>query len=143
MKHIQQMIFKGLTENATVCPTENVFDVLHESSSYLFLFEAASASFCLTPSSHWWIDDLSHATFLLACFSTDHGGHEFSHGDAIDDDMIIPIILRGPGIKRNYTFNFEVGNQDIPPTVTWALGLTPSNWWTGKNRWEAFENLNP
>ena len=50
--------FKGLTEDATVCPTENVFGVLHKSServmfirSFLFLFEAASASFCLTPSS--------------------------------------------------------------------------------------------
>ena len=76
-------------------------------------------------------------------FSTDHGGHDFRHGEAIDEDMIIPVMLRGPGIKQNYTFNFEVGNQDIPPTVTWAMGLKPSNWWTGQNVWEAFESLNP
>ena len=75
--------------------------------------------------------------------STDHGGHDRDHGDPIDEDVIIPAILRGPGIKRNYTFNFEVSNQDIPPTVSWALGLTPSNWWSGKNMWEAFESLNP
>ena len=57
--------------------------------------------------------------------------------------MLIPMILRGPGIKRNYTFNYEVGNQDIVPTAMWALGLKPSKWWTGKVMWEAFEDLNP
>ena len=81
--------------------------------------------------------------FLRFCFSSDHGGHDFGHGEAIDDDMLIPMILKGPGIKRNYTFNYEVGNQDIVPTTMWALGLKPSKWWTGKVMWEAFEDLNP
>ena len=57
--------------------------------------------------------------------------------------MFIPMILRGPGIHKNHTFMFDVANQDVTPTVAYALGVKQSNWWTGKVMWEAFEDLNP
>ncbi len=56
---------------------------------------------------------------------------------------MIPMVLRGPGIKQNYTFQYEVANQDMAPTAMWAMGLKPSHYWTGKIMWEAFESLNP
>lgn len=27
--------------------------------------------------------------------SSDHGGHDYTHGDWIDDDILVPIFLRG------------------------------------------------
>ena len=65
-------------------------------------------------------------------FSTDHGGRNKEHTSFSRDNIAIPLLLKGPGIKQNYTIEGEPSILDIAPTVIRMLGLKPSPWWRGK-----------
>ena len=67
--------------------------------------------------------------------------YSYSHGWNDDRDMPIPMFLRGPGIKKNYEFEYTVRNYDIGATATYALGLRPNPWWNGQVMYEAFEHV--
>ena len=89
------------------------------------------------------IDDLDMADEVGVILSADHGGKGIgpvAHGWERDEDLMIPMFIRGPGVQQNHEFEFEVANEDIAPTVTYFLGLDPSPWWTGRTMFEAFEN---
>ena len=75
----------------------------------------------------------------LVMLSTDHGGYGRGHGRKNDGDLNIPIMLRGPNIKKNNLFKYQVYNKDVVPTALYALGLKPSVYWQGKVMTEAFE----
>jgi predicted AlkP superfamily pyrophosphatase or phosphodiesterase len=70
---------------------------------------------------------------------SDHGGHERSHGTDMPEDMTIPWIASGPGIRRGHTIQSEVRIYDTAPSVARALGVKPSPHWDGKAVEEAFE----
>ena len=47
--------------------------------------------------------------FILQVFiSSDHGGHGGRHGSAQDSDVIIPLFVRGPGVKKNHKIQTQV-----------------------------------
>ena len=77
---------------------------------------------------------------VLVTLSSDHGGLNYGHGSYADHDLMIPMFLRGPGVKVNYTFAFDVENKQMVPTAFYALGMKPSRWWKGKVMDEAFVN---
>jgi len=77
-----------------------------------------------------------NATVLL---TSDHGGHERSHGTEQPEDMTIPWIIAGPGVRRDYEIEMEVSLLDVAPTLARALGITPHPDWEGHCIDEVFE----
>ena len=78
------------------------------------------------------VDRLQQAGLLedtLLVLTADHGGHEHSHGSDSPEDMTVPLILRGPGIRAGAQLDGPVGIIDIAPTITHLLRLdTPATW---------------
>ena len=69
---------------------------------------------------------------------SDHGGYEKSHGDSHPDEMIVPFIISGKGVKKGYKINHPVFNYDLAPTVAWLLGFQLNEWVSGKPLKDAF-----
>jgi len=61
----------------------------------------------------------------------DHGGHDRHHGTEMPEDMIIPVIIHGKGLKGE--MQGEVSIKDIAPTIAALLGCAPALEWEGKN----------
>lgn len=70
---------------------------------------------------------------------SDHGGHDRDHGSDIPEDMTIPWIAAGPGIKAGYQIQGPVSLLDTAPTAAKILGLTPHPLWEGHPVDEIFE----
>ncbi|MCB9151381.1 MAG: alkaline phosphatase family protein [Caldilineaceae bacterium] len=76
------------------------------------------------------LDGLPDDTTLI--IQADHGGHERTHGTDMDDDMLIPWMITGPGIRQNYAIQSAVSLLDTAPTIAHLLGLTPHRDWEGR-----------
>lgn len=66
--------------------------------------------------------------------TTDHGAssHTKDHGTPDDQNILIPWIVYGPGIKRGYEIEARVNNLDTSPTILALLGLQPHSSWVGR-----------
>ncbi|NCO32304.1 MAG: hypothetical protein AUJ92_18990 [Armatimonadetes bacterium CG2_30_59_28] len=71
--------------------------------------------------------------------TADHGGHEKTHGTASDEDMTIPWICWGNGVKKSHLLQGRVGVCDTAATALSALGITPPEAWDGRVVSDAFE----
>jgi predicted AlkP superfamily pyrophosphatase or phosphodiesterase len=60
-------------------------------------------------------------TFIV---SADHGGHGTTHGTTAAEDMTIPWIAAGPGIKAGHEIRRPVSLMDTPATVMRAFGIS-------------------
>jgi len=60
-------------------------------------------------------------TFIV---TADHGGHAKTHGTSMSEDMTIPWIAAGPGIKAGYEIKQPVSLIDTAATVMRAFGIT-------------------
>lgn len=60
-------------------------------------------------------------TFIV---TADHGGHATTHGTSMSEDMSIPWIAAGPGIKAGYEIKQPVSLIDTAATVMRAFGIT-------------------
>ncbi|MEN6480529.1 MAG: alkaline phosphatase family protein [Anaerolineales bacterium] len=60
----------------------------------------------------------------------DHGGHERSHGTDLPEDMTIPLIMAGRGI-RHEQLNGDAQIIDVAPTVAKLVGLGIPEEWEG------------
>ena len=87
------------------------------------------------------IDDANMQDDVMVVLTTDHGGHRFSHGTQQDADWIVPMFIRGPGIKKNYEMEHEVRNIDVAATIARAMGYRSSVWWKGITLDQIFEEL--
>lgn len=86
------------------------------------------------------LDRLERAGQLdrTACIVTaDHGGHDRGHGLDIPEDMTIPWILSGPGVKPGYQLTAPVRLYDTAPTIAYLLGLPLPPEWQGQPVLEA------
>ncbi len=59
-------------------------------------------------------------TFIV---SSDHGGHGTTHGTTMPEDMTIPWIAAGPGVKAGHEIKQPVSLMDTPATVMRAFGI--------------------
>ena len=64
---------------------------------------------------------LREGTLIL--LTSDHGGHDQSHGSSSAEDMTIPWIVAGPGVVAGRTLSRRVVVYDTAATAMWALGL--------------------
>jgi len=71
----------------------------------------------------------------LIIITADHGGHQQTHGSRLSEDMTIPWIISGPGVRPG-PLNTPIQTTDTAATAAWALGLPlPTEW----NGWPVFE----
>jgi predicted AlkP superfamily pyrophosphatase or phosphodiesterase len=69
---------------------------------------------------------------------SDHGGHGRSHGTDADEDMLIPWILNGPGVRTGHEITSPVRIFDTAPTLAHVLELPRPREWDGAPVSEAF-----
>ncbi|MBL9131596.1 MAG: alkaline phosphatase family protein [Verrucomicrobiaceae bacterium] len=71
--------------------------------------------------------------------SADHGGHDKTHGLNIPDDMLIPWIAWGRGVRKNFTITAPVTTFDTAATALWLLDVPLPAEFDGKPVTSAFE----
>ena len=59
----------------------------------------------------------------VVIISADHGGHDKTHGLDIPDDMEIPWIAWGRGVKKGSAISAPVTTYDTTATALWLLGV--------------------
>ncbi len=64
--------------------------------------------------------------------SADHGGIGYGHGGQTLDEIEIPFILYGKGIKKGYSIKNKVYTYDNAATVAMLLGVKQPYAWIGK-----------
>jgi predicted AlkP superfamily pyrophosphatase or phosphodiesterase len=68
----------------------------------------------------------------LVIVTSDHGGHDHTHHTDLEEDLVVPLIMRGPGIPQNSEIGENVSIMDIAPTIVRFLGLPKPAGWQGK-----------
>jgi bisphosphoglycerate-independent phosphoglycerate mutase (AlkP superfamily) len=76
------------------------------------------------------------SVFIL---TADHGGHDIkdkhgiirgTHGDATADDVLIPWIAWGKGVKPGFQISAPIVQYDTAATALWLLGIrVPESFW--------------
>jgi len=79
---------------------------------------------------------LAGETVTLAL--SDHGGHDRTHGTDREEDMTIPWLLHGPGIRRGHEIQAPARIEDTCLTLARVLDLPASPAWEGKVIEECF-----
>lgn len=62
--------------------------------------------------------------------TSDHGGHDRTHGSDMPEDMIIPVIINGRDFKKGEITD-KVNIMDIAPTVAKLSAVLPDAEWEG------------
>jgi predicted AlkP superfamily pyrophosphatase or phosphodiesterase len=73
----------------------------------------------------------------MVIVTSDHGGHDTTHGFDVFEDMTIPWIVSGPGIL-SMQLTTQVHTMDTAATAAFALGLQLPPEWDGRPVYEAF-----
>lgn len=71
----------------------------------------------------------AHTTCII---QSDHGGHGQTHGTPMAEDMTIPWIISGAGVRQGYTITGDVHITDTAATIAHLLGIPAHRDWTGK-----------
>jgi phosphopentomutase len=69
----------------------------------------------------------------------DHGGHDRFHGTDMPEDMTIPWMMMGAGIRKGHAIQRAVSLLDTTPTIAHLLDLKPPREWEGASMDEAWE----
>jgi arylsulfatase A-like enzyme len=98
------------------------------------------------------INDAGLADSSVILLTADHGGHDVipaeakkgvtgTHGSPATEDVVIPWIAWGKGVKRHFTITSSVVIYDTAATALWLLGIeVPESFW-GRPVTSAFEKL--
>ena len=73
----------------------------------------------------------------LFIITSDHGGHGTIHGSSLPEDMTIPWVAFGAGIKPA-ALTSDINTVDTAATAAFALGLQIPSEWDGVPVYEAF-----
>ena len=85
------------------------------------------------------IKEAGIADTSVMIISADHGGHEKTHGLDIPEDMNIPWIAWGRGVKKNSVITAPVTTYDSAATALWLLDVPLPAEFDGKPVTSAFE----
>ena len=69
------------------------------------------------------IGEAGIADHSVVIISADHGGHAKTHGSKSDEDMQIPWLAWGDGVKKDFTVTAPVTTYDTAATALWLLGV--------------------
>ncbi|MDC8829359.1 alkaline phosphatase family protein [Alteromonas gilva] len=70
--------------------------------------------------------------------ASDHGGIGYGHGGETLDEMQVPVIINGPGIKHDFRINKPVYTYDTGATVAYLLDIPLHPAWVGRPIVNAF-----
>jgi len=70
--------------------------------------------------------------------TADHGGKGKGHGGKSLDEVQIPWIIAGPGVRKNHELKDVIITYDTAATLAWIMGLKQPQSWRGKPVQEAF-----
>jgi phosphopentomutase len=76
---------------------------------------------------------------VAVLLTSDHGGHDCSHGTDCVEDMTVPWMIAGPGIRHGYEIKTAVSLLDTAPTLARVLGIAPHPEWEGQCVEDIFE----
>jgi len=79
------------------------------------------------------------ANYTAIVIIADHGGIGKGHGGTTPQEVNVPFIITGAGIKKDYELKGEPRNFDVTATVAKLLGLQTPDCWEGKAINEIFE----
>ncbi len=65
--------------------------------------------------------------------TSDHGGHEKTHGTESAEDMTIPWAMSAPGVVQPGEIDEPVSIIDTAPTIADLLDVAPALEWTGRS----------
>jgi predicted AlkP superfamily pyrophosphatase or phosphodiesterase len=68
----------------------------------------------------------------VVIMTADHGGKAKSHGEPTMEEIEIPIIMAGPGIKRRHEIKTPVNTYDTAATVAALFELKAPEAWIGR-----------
>ena len=74
----------------------------------------------------------------VVILTADHGGHDKTHGLAIPDDMNIPWIVWGKGVKESTVLTTSISTCDTAATALWLLDIPVPAGFDGKPVTSAF-----
>jgi predicted AlkP superfamily pyrophosphatase or phosphodiesterase len=89
-----------------------------------------------------WLEANALRQETLLLITSDHGGHEFTHGSSDPQDMTIPWVLSGAGVRPGL-LNTPIQTTDTAATLAWALRLPLPPEWDGIPILEAFGQPQP
>lgn len=84
------------------------------------------------------IKDAGIADETIVLVTADHGGTGKGHGGKSLDEVQIPWIISGPGVRKNHEIKDVIITYDTAATIAWMMGLTPPQSWRGQPVKEAF-----
>lgn len=61
----------------------------------------------------------------------DHGGHQRMHGTQLMEDMTIPVLAKGPGIRIGHELSGDISILDIAPSILQILSVARPKEWMG------------
>lgn len=75
-------------------------------------------------------------------WNTDHGASYLTtnHGDQTDENLLVPWMIRGPGIKKGYEIRQPVKNLDTPAVISKLLNVEKNILWESQDIEEIFES---
>jgi predicted AlkP superfamily pyrophosphatase or phosphodiesterase len=73
-----------------------------------------------------------HLADTVCLALADHGGQDFDHDAGLAEDLTIPWIISGPGIRRSHQITSAVNIVDTAPTIAYLLGLPAPAEWSGQ-----------
>jgi len=77
----------------------------------------------------------------LVMVVSDHGGFNKGHGGESLEELTVPVIYFGKGIKQNYKVQQTVYMFDVAANAAFALGLKAPHQWTGRPTLAAYEGF--
>jgi len=77
---------------------------------------------------------------IVFIVTSDHGGHEKTHGTDMLEDLTIPWIISGSGIQSNIKLGEPISIIDTAPTIAALLGIEQPEGWTGRVISRVFSN---
>lgn len=84
------------------------------------------------------VKDAGIADETIILVTADHGGKGKGHGGKSLDEVQIPWIIAGPGVRKNHELKDVVITYDTAATLAWLMGLQQPQSWRGKPVQEAF-----
>ncbi|WP_316801863.1 alkaline phosphatase [Pedobacter nototheniae] len=79
---------------------------------------------------------IAEETIILV--TADHGGTGKGHGGKSLDEVQIPWIIAGPGVRKNHEIKDVIITYDTAATLAWIMGLKQPQSWRGRPVNEAF-----
>jgi hypothetical protein len=76
----------------------------------------------------------------VVLMTADHGGKAKSHGGPTMEEIEIPWIIAGPGIRRGHEIKTPVNTYDTAATIALLFKLSPPEGWIARPVREALEN---